>query len=172
MSDGAAEKPLKVRGDTSREYMRRMVVSAFLAELPGNVRKVRYHYKVETMKDGRVMRLVRPTGVRKGPLDFKVEVSEWGSKGTHDEIKADLLAKKREDTARFQSLMKAVRDVHACREPESILAAQANLEFKSGWSVELLLKVLKWFFILEDVDYWNYNGRDELMDFIEKSVGP
>ncbi len=36
----------------------------------------------------------------------------------------------------------------------------------------MLLKVLKWFFILEDVDYWNYNGRDELMDFIEKSVGP
>ena len=62
--------------------------------------------------------------------------------------------------------------MHACREPESILAVQTNLEFKSGWSVELLLKVLRWFFILEDVDYWNYNGRDELMGFIEKAVGP
>lgn len=68
--------------------------------------------------------------------------------------------------------MKAIRDVYACRGPESSLAAQKNLEFKSGWNVELLLKVPKWFFILEDLDYWNHNRRDELTAFIEKTVGP
>jgi hypothetical protein len=29
------------------------------------------------------------------------------------------------------------------------------------------LKVLRWFFILEDVDYWSYDGRDKLMRFID-----
>jgi hypothetical protein len=170
MSDGDATRILKLRADRNRETLRSKVVNAFLEELPGNVRRIRYHYRVETLKDGRKVYLVRPTGVRKGPLDFKVEVDDWESKGTHNDIRADLLAKKREDPKRFKALMKAIRDVHACREPDSILAAQKNLTFKTGWSVELLLKVLKWFFILEDVDYWNYNGRDELMNFLEDAV--
>ena len=170
MSDGDASRIQNIRADRNRETLRRKVVDAFLEELPGNVRRVRYRYRVETMKDGRKMYLVRPTGVRKGPMDFKVEVDDWESKGTHDDIRTDLLAKRRENPKRFRPLMKAIRDVHACREPSSILAARKDLSFKTGWSVELLLKVLKWFFILEDVDYWNYNGRDELMSFLEDAA--
>ena len=37
-----------------------------------------------------------------------------------------------------------------------------SLDFKSGFSCDLLVKTLKWLFIEQDIRYWNYSGRDML----------
>ncbi|MCX7879934.1 MAG: hypothetical protein N2517_04670 [Ignavibacteria bacterium] len=37
-----------------------------------------------------------------------------------------------------------------------------------GANVEVLLKTLKWLFIMEDIVYWNYLGRKKLYDFISE----
>jgi hypothetical protein len=98
-------------------------------------------------------------------------VEDWGAKGTHAEIKADILRKKEESPKRLAKLMLAIEDVHACKDPDEVLPSRGNLGFRSGWESELLLILLKWFFILEDVYYWNHGGRDTLMNFIHEAAG-
>ena len=36
-----------------------------------------------------------------------------------------------------------------------------------GRPVEMLLKVIKWFFIEQDIRYWNYSGRNMLKNGID-----
>jgi hypothetical protein len=40
-----------------------------------------------------------------------------------------------------------------------VLKDLKDVKFQSGFSVELILKVLKWFFIEQDIRDWNYSGR-------------
>lgn len=141
----------------------------FLEEEPGTKHRAKYRYHVETMRDGSKMFIERPTW--RGAFDFKVVVEDWSAKGTHAEIRADLLRKKTENPKRLVKLIQAIEDVHACKDPDEVLSSRGNLSFRSGWESDLLLKLLKWFFILEDVYYWNYGGRDTLMSFIHEAAG-
>lgn len=50
-------------------------------------------------------------------------------------------------------------DVFNCQEPNLILKNNPNVNFNTGFSVELILKILKWFFIEQDIRDWNYSGR-------------
>ena len=34
--------------------------------------------------------------------------------------------------------------------------------FHKGLTLEMLLKILKWLFIEQDITYWNYDGRQML----------
>ncbi len=158
-------RELDVRGDLTRAETRRRVIEAFLEENPGRAHK--YSYLVETFSDGSRMLLRRPT--RRFDFDFKVIVEGWEGRGSHDEVYEDLRRKKQENPGQFESLMKAVKDVHSCRDVDGLLR-EYELDFQEGWSVELLLKLLKWYFILEDIFYWNYKGRNALMDAIQREV--
>lgn len=42
-----------------------------------------------------------------------------------------------------------------------------TLTFQTGYTAELLVKVIKWFFIEQDVTYWNYSGRAKLLHAIQ-----
>ena len=161
------ERRLEIRGNMSRSEIRRRVVEAFLDEEPGE--NYEYWYHVETLSDGKRMYLRRPT--RKFNFDFKVEVEGFEFRGTHEEIVNDLRAKKAESPSDFYSLMKAIREVYGGKDVDDVLSAY-KFHFSSGFSVELLLKLLKWFFILEDIYYWNYKGRGKLMEYIENSLCP
>lgn len=77
--------------------------------------------------------------------------------------------KRRENPRDFELLIRAVKGVHAGKDVDKILS-EYQLRFKKGWSVEFLLKLLKWFFALEDIYYWNYKGRDKLMGAIEERL--
>lgn len=54
-----------------------------------------------------------------------------------------------------------------CREPDEIIKNN-KVVFNKGMSVEMLLKVLKWLFIEQDITYWNYDGREMLRRAIKK----
>ena len=42
-------------------------------------------------------------------------------------------------------------------------------KFNSKYPLELILKILKWMFIEQDIRYWNYSGRSELYAYLIKS---
>ena len=40
-----------------------------------------------------------------------------------------------------------------------------------GFSLEVVLKVLKWLWIEQDIRYWNYSGRQMLKASVDKALG-
>jgi hypothetical protein len=122
------------------------------------------------LKDGRRVFLLRPTFLNKG-IDFQVWVERMrgveDERPSHKDVFNDLKLKKTENPKDFKILMKLIENVWNCEEPDSCLK-EIKLEFKQGFSVELLLKILKWLFIEQDITYWNYDGRTMLKMAIDK----
>jgi hypothetical protein len=52
--------------------------------------------------------------------------------------------------------------VWSCQEPDAVLKAIDKNAFHQGFPVEMVLKILKWLFIEQDITYWNYDGRQML----------
>lgn len=160
-----------------REELRKMAVEKFLSEKggywkDGKKHVTRYKYFVEKLSDRRRVFILRPTYLNKG-IDFQVWVEKMNGvedkRPSHKDIFNDLILKKKESPQKFPNLMKAVNEVWLCKEPEDVIG-ELNKEFKNGFSVELLLKILKWLFIEQDITYWNYDGRGMLkMAIDEKS---
>lgn len=164
--------------DNSREKLRKVVVNAFLSEKGGywknGVKHVtRYKYFVETLKDGRRLYLLRPTYLNKG-IDFQVWVERFDGKNdkrpSHGDIFKDLEIKKKENSQDIPKLIDAINRVWNCEEPDSVLNDLKGVEFKKGLPVEMVLKILKWLFIEQDITYWNYDGRGMLREAIEKHI--
>jgi len=154
---------------SSREAIRHNVVNAFLKEKAGywksNVQYVtRYKYFVETLSDGRRVYLLRPTFLNKG-IDFQVWVERLedneDKRPSHKDIFKDLKAKKRDNLHEYEKLIDPIKRVHMCEEPDNVLE-DYSFNFTIGYSPELLLKIIKWLFIEQDITYWNYDGRDML----------
>lgn len=151
----------------SRKELRDAIILKFLEEKGGYWKDkqkyvTRYRYYVEKLKDGRRIFLFRPTYLNKG-IDFQVWVEKMDNiadkRPSHQDIFNDLRAKKLENHKDFPLLLKAIEKVWNCEEPDDVLK---NLDFKKGYSPELLLKILKWLFIEQDITYWNYDGRTML----------
>jgi len=160
----------------SRIELRKAIVNAFLNEKGGywkdNKKHVtRYKYYVETLTDSRRIYLLRPTFLNKG-IDFQVWVEKFDKENdkrpSHKDIFADLKLKKEENSKEFNNLIDAIEKVWNCEEPDNILK-ETKFSYNKGLSVELLLKILKWLFIEQDITYWNYDGRTMLRDAILKT---
>jgi len=180
MKDGKVYEEFEVEfqlKSNSREELRKITVNKFLSEKPGywkdGIKHVtRYKYFVENLSDGRKVYLLRPTYLNKG-IDFQVWVEKMDGtedkRPSHGHIFNDLILKKGENPHKFQALMVAVDKVWRCEEPDNVIAS-LNKEFERGFSVELLLKILKWLFIEQDITYWNYDGRGMLKMTIDRKV--
>ena len=111
-------------------------------------------------------------------FDFEIWVEKWDGvkdkRPEHEELLNDLRKKQKENPENFKILLEAISLVYKYSDPEDILLRDRfkNLKFKEGLSVELLLKVLKWMFLLEDIYYWNYSRRKKLMDAIREAIQP
>lgn len=167
--------PLELRHKT-REEFRKAVVNTFLSEnggyWKGKIKHVtHYKYFVETLRDKRRIFLLRPTFLNKG-IDFQVWVERFiddkDKKPSHKDIFNDLKAKKKENRRGFTELLAAIDEVWKCKEPDDVLKKHSKLSFNVGFSVELVLKVLKWLFIEQDITYWNYDGRGMLKQAIDE----
>ena len=62
-----------------------------------------------------------------------------------------------------------IDDVWNCKEPDSVLRNN-KVVFQKGFPVEMLLKILKWLFIEQDITYWNYDGRKMLRVAIDNEI--
>ena len=113
---------------------------------------------------------MRPTFLNKG-IDFQVWVERFegneDKRPSHKDVIEDIKIKMKENPQQIPELMKAIEEVWNCKEPDEVLK-NYKFNFKKGFSVELLLKILKWLFIEQDITYWNYDGRKMLFDAIKK----
>lgn len=157
----------------TRNEVRERVIAEFLKEAPGKgngENQSKYLYFVETLKDGNRIYLERPANLHNG-FDFLINVENINFSTTnrikynpsHDNIFNDLKAKKAESPEKYKKLYKLIEDVYNCKE-----IGDTNLKFSSGYSVDLILKVTKWFFIEQDIRYWNYSGRAMFMSGVPK----
>jgi hypothetical protein len=172
--------PIDIKGTMTRHEIVQKVVNIFIqTEHAQRGKGVKFWYPVEKLPsslqlpDNRLF-IFRPGGLQKWNFDFKVNViQEFGlENGKHADIAADLSNKKQKHPRKFVKLLDAIEEIYSGSENDvdKVLAKYPNpqLSFKSGAQVEVLLKVLKWMFIMEDIVYWNYDGRAKLYNFLKE----
>ena len=168
------EKNIVIRNCETRRQLRRLLISEFLKERPGHGKEElasRYCYYVETLTDGRRVYLRRPAPLNKG-FDFTIHVENTIFKTNrtmpaHRDIEDDLRLKQKRNPSSFKNLYKAIQQVYELQEPDKVLK-NLRMRFSDGHPVDLVLKVIKWFFIEQDITYWNYSGRDMRFICLEK----
>lgn len=158
--------------------MRKFVVLKFMEENPGKgTGKLvsRYKYIIEKFQDGRRLYLIRPAQFKMG-FDFQIWMENWNKEDSdkmpsYKDIIYDLRLKKQENQNYFNQLLKAIDKVFICEDDNRILNwLKANgINFSVGESLKVLLKIIKWMFIEQDIRYWNFSGRFKLKDFIDNN---
>ncbi len=162
--------------ENNRNILRKKILNEFVKERAGEGTKTlasNYKYFVETLEDGKRIYLTRPAFLNKG-FDFVIHVEDLvfmngknhpRHKDILDDIKNkisfvsdDLKGSLKDD------LYTMIEKVYYCVDVELIME---NFEMTDelpenfpGYSLEMLLKVIKWFFIEQDICYWNYSGRE------------
>lgn len=152
-----------------------MVANASREELRRCLLEIAYGaFEVERLADGRAICITKPAG--KGVHDFMVWVYDartldrWPI--THKALFADVAAKVQEHPDAGRRVIEALQRVHDGDEPDAVLAELPPCDPPlSGEPVELLLKVYKWIFGVEDVNYEHGQGRSMAMDALRGLVG-
>lgn len=157
-------KNLIVKGD--RKEIRDKLIIEFLREAPGTGKgelTSKYIYWVEWLSDGRRIFLKRPARLNKG-MDFEINVENtyFGTKRkttmpSHEDVLNDLIKKRSEnpvDFGKVNNLIDILYKTNAIKDHELKL-----LYFDTGYTIEMLLKTIKWIFIEQDITYWNWSGR-------------
>lgn len=167
----ATEKTISINAQTKGEY-RKKLIEEFLKESPGTSSTVsEYFYYVDAVNGKRIY-LKRPTQLNKG-VDFEVRVEDTqfrygkygnvistGNRPSHKDIINDLTTKKAENLSEFNKLKDLLDKTYNC---QAICQTEyQQYAFATGFSVELIFKVLKWLFIEQDITYWNRRGREML----------
>ena len=155
--------------------VRMRVVEKFSQEAKGRGKQnlaSRYTYYVETLSDGNRIYLRRPAFLHNG-FDFlvcveNVNFSTSGRKRNapkHQDILNDLIAKKNTEPTLYSTLYTYIKKIYQCQEITDAQLLSLNFTFER-FSAEMIIKVLKWLFIEQDIRYWNYSGRDMLFSNI------
>lgn len=166
---------IQIKGCLARHEIVRKVVNTFIdSESQIRGKGIKFRYPVENLPDGKQLFIYRPGGLNKWNFDFKVEVvEELGlGKGSHDEIVLDFRNKKHENPDKFSMLLQALTGIYESSENDidNLLRDYHDLKtsFQTGANVEIILKVIKWMFIMEDIVYWNYQGRSMLYNALKE----
>ncbi len=122
------------------------------------------------MLSGRRVFLTRPAWKNKA-FDFEIRVQgekfPSGNKGgktdrhTHSVICDDLKQKLAEAPDTCAKLFRLIERIYDCQVVTS--KDFKELPFGTGLPIDMILAVVKWFFIEQDVTYWNYSGRAMFM---------
>ncbi|MCQ2345382.1 MAG: hypothetical protein MJZ82_01270 [Paludibacteraceae bacterium] len=168
-SDDHIEKFLDVDGIRSREELRKFMLCTYAVEDCG----VKVRYYVETLSNGKRIYVERPTFLNKG-CDFvlfaeDVIVYHNGNDKapSHNDIIEELAEKKRALTSeQYASLSQAIDRIYNVASYEDAAQFVKGLP-EVGWSYELVLKLLRWLFIEQDITYWAGTGREMLMIAIQ-----
>jgi len=173
---------IEIKGTMNRREIVQKIVNTFIdTEHRERGKGVQFRYPVEKLycmeekklfpENARLF-IVRPGGLQKWNFDFKVDItSEMGlNKGKHTDIASDIRAKMKQDRKGVGKLLMAIREILSCSENDAdkVLEKYSDLKelFNRSAEVEIILKVLKWMFIMEDIVYWNYYGRAFLYNFL------
>jgi hypothetical protein len=160
-----------------RNDVRMRVVDFFSKEEPGKGKAAlasKYNYYVETLGSGNHVILTRPAFLHNGfdfivrveNINFNRGVGRYRDNPSHSDIQEDLLGKRQENLALYTNLFEIIDEVYQCHEINDNWFSDLN--FSCGYSSEMILKVIKWLFIEQDIRYWNYSGRDMFMNAFPK----
>ena len=162
---------ITIKGNLPRHLIVKKVVNTFIkTEYLRKGKGIGFWYPVEKLPNGEILYIARP-GHKKN-FDFKVNVipGHGFGDGSHQEIAADLRRKRKENQKNFERLLAAITEIYNCSENDVdvLLKKHRGLKnfFRTGGSIEVLLKILKWLFIMEDIIYWDNEGRAFLFNFL------
>jgi len=173
---------IEIKETMNRREIVQKIVNTFIdTEHKERGKGVQFRYPVEKLycmeedklfPENTQLFIVRPGGLQKWNFDFKVDITgEMGlEKGKHTDIASDIRAKTKQNRKDIGRLLKAIEEIFNCSENDAdkVLEKYADLKalFNKGAQIEIILKVLKWMFIMEDIVYWNYYGRVFLHNFL------
>lgn len=133
-----------------------------------------YTYEVETLADGKRVLLERPAFLNKG-FDMEIHVTDMDFENrkptmpTHGNMLDDLEEKLAENPEEFEKVKNIIDRLYQC---ETVTNEEMRaLNFKTGYPIEMVLKVIKWMFIEQDVTYWSWSGRNKLYSGIKGLIG-
>jgi hypothetical protein len=163
--------------EKDRNALREMVLDELMKERPGQGKgdlTAKYRYNVEWLDSGDRVYLTRPAVLSKG-FDFVIHVenhvfAHGKDNPAHEDIKADLKSKKQANPEHAAKLLSLIERVFQCEDPQDFRAEYQTLKFADGLSSEVILKVVKWFFIEQDIRFWNWSGRHMFMNAARESL--
>jgi hypothetical protein len=162
---------IRIKGNLARHNIVKKVVNTFIkTEHLKKGKGIAFRYPVEILPDKQLLYISRP-GHKKN-FDFKVVVviNHGFGEGSHREIAEDLRKKRKENPKAFKLFSEVLTKIYNSTENDvdAILRQHRSLKksFKKGGNVELLLKIIKWMFIMEDIVYWDNEGRSFLFNFL------
>lgn len=161
----------------TRNDVRKKVIEEFMKEQPGKGTgelASKYNYIVEYLQCGNKVILTRPANLKNGfdflirveNIDFSKGLGKFRDYPKHDDILDDLSLKKSKNCVLYQELYKFIVLTYECNEIDDNWFH--NLNFDIGYPCDLIVKTIKWFFIEQDIRYWNYSGRNMLMSSISE----
>ena len=129
---------------------------------------------VETLADGKRIYIERPGRLNKG-CDFVIYVEDlikWQNGNdkapSHNDLLEDLQLKKDNLPPNdYGKLIQAITDIHDLKTFEQSYSNVKGLPCH-GWPYELTLKLVRWFFIEQDLTYWAGQGRGMLYNAIKE----
>jgi hypothetical protein len=167
-NDESIEKTISIEQFHTREEVRRFLLELFI----GEDCKTKLRYYVEIVEENRIY-IERPGRLNKG-CDFVIYVENlitWNNGNDkppkHDDLFEDLEKKQNELTKEeFECLKSAIKDIYELKSYSEAIAHTINLPVSIGWSYELILKLIRWFFVEQDITYWARSGREMLFEGI------
>lgn len=170
--DDHIEQTLNVDDINSREDIRRFILTTYAIE-DCNV-KTRYYVETIESDNNRRIYIERPTFLNKG-CDFVlfaedlIRYKNGNDKApSHKDVINDLVIKKQNlSPQEYSLLLQAIDCIYQSR-PYHIAERYINQLPHIGWNYELLLKLLRWLFIEQDITYWAGEGRNMLYTAIKQ----
>ena len=150
------------------EIVKKVVTHFIEFEKDKKGKGIEFKYPVEELSTGEKLYIHRP-GV-KWNFDFKVEIpSNCGlEEGRHDQIAMILRSIKDSNEIEFNNLWSIISNLYHCKNNNvDVMLSEASISQINSTSPDVLLKVIKWLFIMEDIIYWHYEGRAFLYNFFK-----
>lgn len=160
----------------TRNEVRKRIIECFMEEQPGEGKgelASTYNYIVKILFNGNRVILTRPANLKNG-FDFLIRVEgidfSHGNERRHrdypkhKDIIKDLEEKKDDNIEMYKKLYCLIDKLYNC---ENITDEEIqDIHFTSGFASDMILHVVKWFFIEQDIRYWNYSGRAMFMSAV------
>jgi len=162
----------RIEEHSSPDAIRKLLLDTWIKE----PKYIKYRYFVDVLENSNRVYLERPGRLNKG-CDFVIFIEDDNlfkngndKPPSHKYVTEDLKLKKQSLTAdEWHDFFKAIDTIFQCSSYDDTLQYTQNLPI-FGKSYELILKLIRWFFIEQDITYWSGRGRKMFYEDVLKDV--
>jgi hypothetical protein len=159
--------PIDVSGEIARHDVVKLVVNTFIeTEYEKKGKGIGFRYPVENVGERNGIFIARP-GHKKN-FDFKVEVAKAHKvgEGSHEEVIEEVRKLRYQTPKVFKAFWTALTAVYKGEEA-NVEAAVKLIAVSIPKKYIEIIKILKWMFIMEDILYWDNEGRAFLYNALQ-----